>query len=159
MSSRAKPLNVYARPGIHALVMALVVVCTLQNTLNVYAGPGIHASGHGPGSGMLSTEYSFFFFFFFFFFFNGTVVDNHYGKFIHDNIWYTDVYIHSDNHIYTSPSHTNSYSPLHVQIHAHLNTHIHPYPHVQDSYFHFEQQDKSYCQKLKIIAYYMYKLS
>ena len=30
-----------------------------------------------------------------------TVVDNHYGKFIHDNIWYTDVYIHSDNHIYT----------------------------------------------------------
>ena len=40
------------------LVMALVVVCTLQNTLNVYALPGTHASGHGPGSGIHSTEYS-----------------------------------------------------------------------------------------------------
>ena len=39
------------------LVMALVVVCTLQNTLNVYVRPGIHASSNGPGSEMHSTEY------------------------------------------------------------------------------------------------------
>ena len=45
-------------PGYMLLVMALVAVCTLQNTLNVYARPGIYAQGHGPGSGMLSTEYS-----------------------------------------------------------------------------------------------------
>ena len=57
---------------------------------------------------------------YYYYFFKGTVVDNHYGKFIHDNT-YTDAYIHSDNHIYTSHSHHNFYSPLHVQIHAHLN--------------------------------------
>ena len=45
-------------PGYILLVMALIVVCFLQNTLNVYALPGIHASGHGPGSEMHSTEYS-----------------------------------------------------------------------------------------------------
>ena len=33
-------------------------------------------------------------FFFFFFFLKGTIVDNHYGKFIYDNIWYTDTYIY-----------------------------------------------------------------
>ena len=44
------------------------------------------------------------------FVFKGTVVDNHYGKFIHDNIWYTDAYIHSDNHMYTSPSHAHSHA-------------------------------------------------
>ena len=38
-------------------VMALVVVCSLQNILNVYSRPGIHASSHGPGSEMNSTEY------------------------------------------------------------------------------------------------------
>ena len=43
-------------------------------------------------------------------------MDNHYGKFIHDNIWYTDAYIHPDNHIYTSPSHADSHSHLHIQI-------------------------------------------
>ena len=95
----------------------------------------------------------------FIYFFKGTVVDNHYGKFIHDNIWYTGAYIHSDNHIYTSPSHADSHSHLHIQIHAHLKTHMRPYPHVQDSYFHIEHEYKSYCQKLNIIAYYMDKLS
>ena len=43
----------------------------------------------------------FFIFFFIFYFFKGTVVDNHYGKFIYDNIWYTGTYIHIDNHMYT----------------------------------------------------------
>ena len=84
-------------------------------------------------------------------------MDNHYGKFIHDNIWYTDAYIHSDNHIYTSPSHADSHSHLHIQMHAHLKTHIRPYPHVQDSYFHTEHEYKSYCQK-KYIYIYIYCL-
>ena len=47
-------------------------------------------------------------------------MDNHNGKFIHDNIWYTDAYIHTDNHMYTSPTHANSHSHLHTQIHTHL---------------------------------------
>ena len=65
-------------------------------------------------------------FFFFFFFFKGTVVDNHYGKFIYDNIWYTDTYIHIDNHMYTSPTHAHSHAHLHIQIHPYLK---HTYAH------------------------------
>ena len=82
----------------------------------------------------------------------------HYSKFIHDNIWYTDAYIHTDNHMYTSPSYADSHSHLHTHFHT-PKTHICPYPRVQDSYFDIEHEYKSYCQKLTIIAYYIDKLS
>ena len=56
-------------------------------------------------------------------------MDNHYGKFIHDHIWYRDACIHTDNHMYTSFSHTDSHSHLHTQIHTHLKSPMYMHTH------------------------------
>ena len=67
----------------------------------------------------------FFFFFIYLFFFKGTVVDNHYGKFIHDNIC-TQVHIYSyrQTHAYSHSftlTYSKSYTPntTHSPIPAH----------------------------------------
>ena len=63
-----------------------------------------------PSTGIFTSSVEFTYVYFFNFFFKGTVVDNHYGKFIHDNICtQMHIYAYRQTHAY-SHSFTLTYS-------------------------------------------------